>query len=286
MKIMINGTTKLTGVIGNPIEHSLSPVMHNNAFNELNMDYVYTAFHVLPENLKNVINSCKTLNIKGINVTIPYKTDIIQYLDEIDPIAEKINAVNTISFKNGIAKGYNTDGIGAIRSIESHIQLKNKNILVLGSGGASKAITFTLTNEDIDSLIIANRSKNNAINLINNLKNKTSFENITFQEINNTNEIIDNVDIIINTTPIGMYPKDNVKPAIETDKIDHNHVVMDIIYNPLDTILLKEAKKNGSQIIHGTEMLINQGIESFKIFTGTTPSFESFEKPLLKKLQK
>lgn len=283
---MINGTTKLTGVIGNPIEHSLSPVMHNNAFNEMNMDYVYTAFHVMPENLKNVITGCKTLNIKGINVTIPYKTDIIQYLDEIDPIAEKINAVNTISFKNGIAKGYNTDGIGAIKSIESHTKLNNKNILILGSGGASKAITFTLTNENIDSLIIANRSKDNAINLIDNLKNKTSFENITFHEISNTNEIIDNVDIIINTTPIGMYPNDDVKPAIETDKINQNHVVMDIIYNPLDTILLKEAKKNGAKIIHGTEMLINQGIESFKIFTGKTPSFESFEKPLLKKLQK
>jgi len=283
---MINGTTKLTGVIGNPIEHSLSPVMHNNAFNEMNMDYVYTAFHVMPENLKNVITSCKTLNIKGINVTIPYKTDIIQYLDEIDSTAENINAVNTISFKKGIAKGYNTDGIGAIKSIESHIKLENKNILVLGSGGASKAITFTLTNENIDSLIIANRSKDNAINLINNIKNKTSFENITFQEISNTNEIIDNVDIIINTTPIGMYPNDKVKPAIKTDKINHNHVVMDIIYNPLDTILLKEAKKNGAKIIHGTEMLINQGIESFKIFTDKTPSFESFEKPLLKKLQK
>ncbi|MBE6494126.1 MAG: shikimate dehydrogenase [Methanosphaera stadtmanae] len=283
---MINGTTKLTGVIGNPIEHSLSPVMHNNAFNEMNMDYVYTAFHVMPENLKNVITSCKTLNIKGINVTIPYKTDIIQYLDEIDSTAENITAVNTISFKNGIAKGYNTDGIGAIKSIESHIKLENKNILVLGSGGASKAITFTLTNENIDSLIIANRSKDNAINLINNIKNKTSFENITFQEISNTNEIIDNVDIIINTTPIGMYPNDKVKPAIKTDKINHNHVVMDIIYNPLDTILLKEAKKNGAKIIHGTEMLINQGIESFKIFTDKTPSFESFEKPLLKKLQK
>ena len=252
----------------------------------MNMDYKYVPFHVQPENIEHVIIAAKTLNIQGLNVTIPYKTEIIPYLDQIDETARKINAVNTISFKDGIAKGYNTDGMGAVKSIKEYTSLKDKNVLVIGAGGASKAITFTLTNEDIDSLIIANRSKNNAINLINNLKNKTSFENITFQEINNTNEIIDNVDIIINTTPIGMYPNDDVKPAIETDKIDHNHVVMDIIYNPLDTILLKEAKKNGAQIIHGTEMLINQGIESFKIFTGTTPSFESFEKPLLKKLQK
>ena len=136
---MITGKTKVVGVIGHPIEHSMSPPMHNNAFKELNMDYVYVAFHVLPENIEKLIESCKTLDIKGLNVTIPHKTSVIPFLDEIDPTAKKIGAVNTIQFKNGIAKGFNTDGIGAIKSIQEYTTLKGKNILIL-----PKYVSFAL----------------------------------------------------------------------------------------------------------------------------------------------
>lgn len=282
---MITGKTLITGVIGHPIEHSFSPPMHNNAYKLMNMDYKYVPFHVQEENLEHVITAAKTLNIQGLNVTIPHKTTIIPYLDEIDSIAKKIGAVNTINFKNGIAKGYNTDGIGAVKSIQEYTNLTDKNILVLGAGGASKAITFTLLNENINSLTIANRSESNAQNLINNLKNQTSFTNISYSKINDTDNIIEDMDIIINTTPIGMYPKHEVKPPINTDKINSKHTVMDIIYNPLETQLLKCAKKQKATIIPGTHMLINQGIEAFKIFTGKTPSYESFEKPLLKHLK-
>ena len=282
---MITGKTLITGVIGHPIEHSFSPPMHNNAYKLMNMDYKYVPFHVEVENLKHVITSAKTLNIKGLNVTIPHKTTIIPYLDEIDETAEKIGAVNTINFKDGIAKGYNTDGIGAIVSIEKYTSLKDKNIMIIGAGGASKAITFTLLNKNITQLIVANRSKDNAQKLITNLKNQTNFENIDFINIKKTDNVIDDVDIIINTTPIGMYPKDEVAPPIKTDKISSKHTVMDIIYNPLETQLLKQSKKQGATTIPGTHMLINQGIKAFEIFTGKTPSYESFEKPLLKHLQ-
>ena len=141
---MITGKTLITGVIGHPIEHSFSPPMHNRAYEVMDMDYSYVAFHVMPEDIGNVITASKTMNIVGLNVTIPYKTDIIEYLDEIDETARMINAVNTISFKDGVAKGYNTDGIGAISSIENYTPLKDKSVLVIGSGGAAKAITFTL----------------------------------------------------------------------------------------------------------------------------------------------
>ncbi|WP_323735493.1 shikimate dehydrogenase [Methanosphaera sp. ISO3-F5] len=283
---MITGKTKITGVIGHPIEHSMSPPMHNNAYKQLNMDYVYVAFHVQPENIEKLINSSKTLDIKGLNVTIPHKTTIIPYLDEIDETAEKIGAVNTIQFKNGIAKGYNTDGIGAIKSIQEHTTLQDKNILIIGAGGASKAISFTLINENINSLTIANRSQNNAENLINNIKKQTEFTNINYQQINNVDEILNQTDIIINTTPIGMYPNHQVKPPIKTDNINNKHVVMDIIYNPLETQLLKQAKENGATTINGTSMLINQGLESFKIFTGKEATYESFEEALLGQLKK
>ncbi|MGN1321576.1 MAG: shikimate dehydrogenase [Methanosphaera sp.] len=283
---MITGKTLITGVIGHPIEHSFSPPMHNNAYKLMNMDYKYVPFHVQPENIEHVITAAKTLNIQGLNVTIPYKTEIIPYLDQIDETARKINAVNTISFKDGIAKGYNTDGMGAVKSIKEYTSLKDKNVLVIGAGGASKAIAFTLINEDINTLTIANRSKDNANNLISNLRNQTNFMNISYQDIKDTNEIISEMDIIINTTPIGMYPNHNVEPPIEVNNIVAEQTVMDIIYNPLETELLKQAKLRGAQTIPGTKMLINQGITAFEIFTGKTPSYESFEEPLLASLKK
>ncbi|OED29672.1 shikimate dehydrogenase [Methanosphaera sp. WGK6] len=283
---MITGKTLITGVIGHPIEHSFSPPMHNNAYTQMNMDYKYVPFHVQPADVKNIITAAKTMNIKGLNVTIPHKTTIIPYLDEIDETARRINAVNTISFKDGIAKGYNTDGLGAIKSIQKYTNLKNKKVLVIGAGGASKAITFTLINEGIDDLVIANRSKENVDKLMKNLINETKFQNISYQPIAKTNEVINDVDIIINTTPIGMYPNHDVEPPIDTNNISTQHTVMDIIYNPLETNLLKQAKINGAQTIPGTHMLINQGIIAFEIFTGKTPSYESFEKPLLEHLKK
>ncbi len=283
---MITGKTLVTGVIGHPIEHSFSPPMHNNAYKLMDMDYVYLPFHVQVEDISNVITAAKTMNIKGLNVTIPHKTSIIPYLDEIDPIAEKINAVNTISFKNGIAKGYNTDGIGAIKSLQEYTTLEDKNVLVIGAGGASKAITFTLINEDINSLTIANRTEENAKGLINNLKKQTGFNDIIYIPTEDSSDIIGDCDIIINTTPIGMHPNSNVAPPIKTENINSNHTVMDIIYNPLETELLKQARKNKAQVIPGTHMLINQGIVAFEIFTGRTPTYESFEKPLLEHLKK
>ena len=282
---MITGKTKVAAVIGNPIEHSLSPPMHNAAYKQMGMDYVYVAFKIEKDNLSHLIESAKTMGLVGLNVTIPYKTDIIEYLDEVDDTARRINAVNTIRFKDGMAKGYNTDGTGAVKSIEKYTELKNKKVLVLGAGGASKAITFTLLNHGINSLTIANRSRDNAIQLIDNLKKQTGFDKINYVDIEQADTILDSVDIIINTTPIGMYPNVDADTPIKTEKINENHVVMDIIYNPLETKLLKNAKDNGATTISGTNMLINQGITAFEIFTGKTPSYESFEKALLEQLK-
>ena len=282
---MITGKTKVVAVIGNPIEHSLSPPMHNAAYKQMGMDYVYVAFKIEKDNLSHLIESAKTMGLVGLNVTIPYKTDIIEYLDEVDDTARRINAVNTIRFKDGMAKGYNTDGTGAVKSIEKYTELKNKKVLVLGAGGASKAITFTLLNHGINSLTIANRSRDNAIQLIDNLKKQTGFDKINYVDIEQADTILDSVDIIINTTPIGMYPNVDADTPIKTEKINENHVVMDIIYNPLETKLLKNAKDNGATTISGTNMLINQGIIAFEIFTDRTPSYESFEKALLEQLK-
>lgn len=279
---MITGKTKIIGVVGNPIEHSLSPPMHNNAYKQMNMDYVYVAFSV--DNIEKLIESAKTLNIIGLNITIPYKTQVIEYLDEIDETAKQINAVNTITFKNGIAKGYNTDGTGAVKSILKYTSLKDKNVLVIGAGGASKAITFTLLNQEIKELNIANRSIENAQKLKDNLIKQTGYENICCHRIKDVESIIEDMDIIINTTPIGMYPNTDVNPPISTDKISQKHTVMDIIYNPMETTLLKQAKENCATVIPGTHMLINQAVTAFELFTDKEPSYESLEEALLEQL--
>ena len=136
----IKGSTNIVGLIGHPVEHSFSPPMHNAAFDELGMDYAYVAFDVNPAELQKAIEGARSLNIKGFNVTIPHKIDVMKYLDEIDDVAELIGAVNTIDFKN--LKGYNTDGIGAVRAIEEVTSIKNKNVVIAGAGGASRAISF------------------------------------------------------------------------------------------------------------------------------------------------
>ena len=141
----IKGSTNIVGLIGHPVEHSFSPPMHNAAFDELGMNYAYIAFDVNPDNLKSAINGAKALNIKGFNVTIPHKIEVMQYLDELDDVARLIGAVNTIDFKN--LKGYNTDGIGAVRAIEEVSSIKDKDVIVAGAGGASRAISFYRTNQ-------------------------------------------------------------------------------------------------------------------------------------------
>ena len=152
---MLNSETKLLGLIGHPVEHSLSPIMHNEALKDKNLNYVYLAFDVSPKNLKHVVSGAKSLGIKGFNITIPYKVDIMNYLDKIDKEAELIGAVNTVKIENDIATGYNTDGLGARMSLEEEIgKVEDRNILIIGAGGASRAVAFEL-------------AKNNNITIIN-----------------------------------------------------------------------------------------------------------------------
>ena len=153
----IKGSTNIVGLIGHPVEHSFSPPMHNAAFDALNMDYAYVAFDVNPNDLKSAIEGAESLNIKGFNVTIPHKVDVMQYLDELDEVARLIGAVNTIDFKN--LKGYNTDGIGAVKAIEEVTSIKNKNVVVAGAGGASRAISFYIAKYGAESLTILNRNE-------------------------------------------------------------------------------------------------------------------------------
>lgn len=274
----IKGSTNIVGLIGHPVEHSFSPPMHNAAFDKLGMDYAYVAFDVNPNNLKSAIKSGEALNIKGFNVTIPHKINVMQFLDEIDEVASLIGAVNTIDFKN--LKGYNTDGIGAIKAIEEVSSIKNKNIVVAGSGGASRAISFYLAKYGAESITILNRNFDRAKSLASDITDSGLINEVIGDSISKINDYSDNSDILIDTTPIGMHPNYDDEPIVRAENMHEGQVVFDAVYNPNETVLIKETIKAGAKPVYGIKMLLYQGAESFKIWTGRKPPIDEMEKAL------
>ena len=273
---MIDSKTKLLGLIGHPVEHSLSPIMHNEALRDKNLNYVYLAFDVHPDRLKYVVSGAKALGtFSGFNVTVPHKVEIIKYLDEIDNEAQLIGAVNTVKIKDNKAIGYNTDGLGVRMSLEEEIgRIKGKNILIIGAGGAARAVSFELAKDN--SITIINRTVENAKTLAKDISNKLN-KNIGYGGLNID---IEDYNIIIHTTPVGMYPNINTKPIIDVDKINKDMVVMDLIYNPRETVLLKESRKRGAKTINGLGMLVYQGAIAFEIWTGIKPDVKVMKRKI------
>lgn len=276
--MVIKGSTKVVGLIGEPVEHSFSPPMHNEAFKTLGLDYVYVPFNVSPNNLKSAIEGANSLNIQGLNVTIPHKINVINYLNELDPIAELIGAVNTIDFKN--LKGYNTDGIGCIRAIEEVTKIKDKNIVVAGAGGAARAIVFYLAKYGAEEVNILNRNLKKAENLANDLLASNLISNVNSSDISEISKFISDADILIDTTPVGMHPNVSDEPIVKAADIHEELVVNDIVYNPNETVLLKEAIKANAKVVYGIKMLLYQGAESFKIWTGREAPIDVMEAKL------
>ncbi|WP_407423773.1 shikimate dehydrogenase [Methanobrevibacter sp.] len=272
----IKGSTNIVGLIGHPVEHSFSPPMHNAAFKALEMDYVYTAFDVNPNDLKNAIAGAQALNIKGFNVTIPHKIEVMEYLNEIDEVASLIGAVNTIDFKD--LKGFNTDGIGAIKAIGEVINVKNKNVVIAGAGGASRAISFYLAKYGADKLTILNRNVDKAQKLADDVLASVLIDDVSSDYIRNMD--LDDADILINTTPVGMHPNVDDAPIASAEEMHDDLVVFDAVYNPNETGLLKEAIKAGAKPVYGIKMLLYQGAESFEIWTGKKAPIDIMEDAL------
>lgn len=276
---MVNSKTKLLGLMGHPVEHSFSPTMHNAAIKELGINYVYLAFDIPEENLKNVVDSAKILGISGFNVTIPHKVEIMKYLDEIDCDAKNIGAVNTVKIENGKAIGYNTDGIGAKKSLEEKVgPVIDKNILIIGSGGASRAVSFELAKNN--NLTIVNRNIEKAEPLSKDIS-KNVYGNKKEVKFGGFDIEINGFDIIIHTTPVGMYPNTEVEPIISLKDAKKDAVIMDLIYNPLEPAFLKEAKKYDLETLNGLGMLVYQGAVSFEIWTGIKPDTEVMKKSII-----
>lgn len=278
----IKGSTNIVGLIGHPVEHSFSPLMHNAAFESLGMDYAYVAFDVEPQNVGQAIKGAQALNIKGFNVTIPHKIEVMQHLDELDEVASLIGAVNTIDFKN--LKGYNTDGIGAVRAIEEVSSIKNKDVIVAGAGGASRAISFYLAKFKASSITILNRNVDKAQSLARDVLDSGLISDVGSDSISQINGYLSDADILVDTTPLGMDPHINDEPIATADSMHEDLVVFDAVYNPNETVLIKEAIKAGAKPVYGIKMLLYQGAESFKIWTGRDAPIDVMQDALNKHL--
>jgi shikimate dehydrogenase len=280
----INGKTKVCAIIGDPVGHSLSPVMHNAAFKELGLNIVYVAFPVKTNMLEDAILGARSLGLLGLNVTMPHKHAVIQYLNETDATAKAMGVVNTILNERGKLFGYNTDGKGAMIALqENRVDPEEKKILLLGAGGAAKAIAFQAAQET-DELGILNRTENKAKQLAE-LINKTFGTKVTGRTLSAEvlKEELETTDILVNATSVGMSPDVNASP-VPADLLHSGLCVMDIVYNPLETKLLKDAKIVGAKVVSGLEMLLYQGAIAFEIWTNCPAPVDVMKKVALSKL--
>lgn len=281
-----SGRTRVCCVIGDPIEHTLSPVMHNAAFEELNLDFVYLAFRVRRQELRDAIAGARSLNIHGLNVTMPHKTAVMEHLDEIDSTASFIGAVNTILNDGGKLVGYITDGVGSINALkEKGVVLEGKKMLLLGAGGAGKAIAFQAAQE-VEELKILNRTTRKAKDLAEVLRRKFN-KKVRGNSLSSglLKRELERADILVNATSVGMHP-DVDRSLADPSWLRPDLCVMDIIYNPLETKLAKDAKSMGAKVVGGIEMLVHQGAASFEIWTGYPAPVKVMKQAVLNKLSK
>lgn len=255
----VNGKTSLYGIVGNPVSHSLSPLMHNRAFVERGIDGVYVPFPV--ENVEAALTGIRGLGIRGVSVTVPHKQAVMQYLDHIDPVAEKIGAVNTInvihSSDGAELHGSNTDWLGANRALEQVIPLAGKKVVLLGAGGSARAIGFGLLEAGTE-VSLCSRTEKTGRELADAL-------DCPWYSLDQAAGL--HGDILVNATSVGMHPHDDIS-LMPAANLESFQVVMDIVYAPLETRLLREAAGRGCETINGLEMLLYQGVAQFETWTG------------------
>ncbi|AHF79880.1 shikimate dehydrogenase [Thermococcus paralvinellae] len=269
---MIDAKTKLYGLIGKPVEHSLSPAIHNALFKKYNINAVYLAFEV--DDLESAVKGIRGLKISGLNVTMPYKEQILEFLDGLSEEANAIGSVNTVVNREGKLIGYNTDGIGTLKALKRFTEVEGKRVLLLGAGGAGKAITYTLSR--LAKVVVLNRTEKKAKELekFGVKGEKLSKESLEYY--------LSWADIVINATSLGMNED---KTPIPKELLKEKLVVFDIVYSPLETKLLRETRKFGCLTIDGLWMLIYQGAESFRLWTGVKPDVEFMRKVALEALK-
>ena len=258
-------------IFGDPVGHSLSPVMHNSALTHSGLDGVYFAFRV--QDIAAAIGGIRAMGIRGVSITIPHKVSVMKYLDEVDTTADKIGAVNTIVNRQGILQGYNSDCPGAVKALLEKTSIKGRHVAIVGAGGGARAIGFGIKEEG-GRITIINRSSRSGEKLADDLE-------CDFKLLADVKKLP--YDIVVNTTPVGMTPHDDCMP-VKPELVAAGTVVMDMVYNPLKTRLLKEAEKAGCHTIEGVSMLVHQGAVQFELWTGQKAPVDVMRKAVMDEL--
>ncbi len=275
MKKEINGKTKIIGVIGKNIENSFSPLIHNQIILKYLLNFCYLPFKIAETDLSKAFQGIKALNIRGVNVILPYKERVIEFLDELEESARRIGAVNTIVNNKGILAGYNTDAIGFKKSVqeEGKFIIKRKKAVILGAGGATRAVVYALLEEGIKEVCIFNRTLEKAKKIKQDFSSffpESSIYAFPLRE-ESIKDKIKKAHLLVNTTSVGMPPKIDNTPLPDEKLFHPNLLVYDLIYHPAKTLFLRQAERAGAKIINGLPMLVYQGIESFYLWTGLKP---------------
>jgi len=267
----ITGKTSLVGLIGWPVEHSLSPMMQNAAFAKVGLDWVYIPLPVRPDNVPQALAGLSALNFVGVNVTVPHKQAVMRYMNELSESAKIIGAVNTICLRQGKYIGHNTDATGFLNSLlEANCHPQGMRVAVLGAGGAARAVVFALAQAKAASVIVLNRTAERAAFLVDDLvetfpNNALHFAALTSQSILDLN---DQLDLVVNTTSVGMSPHGEDCPWPSEVAMPRQTIFCDLVYRPLETVFLARAREAGAKTIGGLGMLIHQGAASFERWTG------------------
>lgn len=284
MKSRITGHTVLTALLGSPVAHSISPMMHNEAFRLLDLDYAYLAFDVSLENLKDVVHALRIMNCRGFNCTMPHKTLVCEYVDHLSEAASLIGAVNTVVNENGILTGYNTDGIGYMKSVEAAgYHVIGETMTLLGTGGAATAICAQAALDGVKKINVFNRKGNSfekAQPFIDRLNEQTQCE-VALYDLADTTTLrncLKDSKLLTNATSVGMAPNTDASLLPDTSFLHEDLIVSDVIYNPEETLLMKQAKEAGCHTFNGLYMLLYQGAEAFQLWTGKAMPVEPIKK--------
>lgn len=275
---MISGRTGVLGVIGHPVAHSASPAMHNAALAATGLDYVYVAFPVPPEGAAHVGGAMRHLGVRGLNVTVPHKQAVIPGLDEVAPEARAIGAVNTIDHRDGRLVGHNTDAYGVLASLrEGGLERLPPKVALLGAGGAAKAVLHALLcRGEVEEVILLNRTLSRAESLAEAMDDGRRVRVAPLAETGSVRE----AGLVINATSIGMEPEAGVSPLGDGSVLHDGMVVLDIVYKPLRTRLLEQARAAGARALDGLGMLVHQGARSFEIWTGVQPPVDAMRRAI------
>jgi shikimate dehydrogenase len=274
---MINAETQLYGIIGNPVRKSLSPVIHNSAFGRMGVNAAYLAFEV--GDITDALDAIRGLGIRGVSITIPFKTSVIPFLDELDALSAKIGSVNTIVNRGGKLIGHNTDHFGALKALEEKVNLSGKKVILLGAGGAARAIAYGLKERECE-VTIFNRSLGRGATLAKEL----GYAYHSLSALSEMERSMRDADVLINATPVGMHPHEAESP-LPKQVLRKEMTVMDIVYRPLRTRLLQEAQERGCKTIDGLEMLAYQGAAQLEIWIGQSPDGEQIKSDLRQSLE-